>query len=495
MNDYKILTVDDEPDILEILDIALSEDYHIFKAQCGQEALDILSNEEIDLIIADQRMPGMTGIEFLEKSLEYNPRIIKILLTGYTDTKELINAINQGRVYKYITKPFKPDELKMIIKRALEHYETERENKKLYQELQKTHKNLERDYVELQKEITKKEIFNEIIGASAAIQKIFDDIDRISSSDITVVINGETGTGKELIARAIHRNSPRKNKKFVVQDCGSIPDSLLESELFGHKKGSFTGAVSDKRGLLEIADGGTIFLDEIGETSPSMQVRLLRFLQEGEIRPVGCETIKKVDVRVISATHRDLLNEIEKGSFRSDLYYRISTYPISIPPLRLRREDIPLLAAHFLSKYNRKKLNSDKRLSREAINLLLLYDFPGNVRELENEVERAATMATDGDLILPAHLSDRIKDTRDTPSGLEDSLLQKRGKLSEMVKEIEKRAIEISLNRHRGNKTKVAAELGLSRLGLRKKMNRYGMRDKKFPVKKSKLRLVEGNES
>jgi two-component system response regulator HupR/HoxA len=495
MNDYKILTVDDEPDILEILDIALCQDYHMFKAQSGQEALDILSNEEIDLIIADQRMPGMTGIEFLEKSFEYNPRIIKILLTGYTHTEELINAINKCEVYKYIRKPFKPDELKMIVKRALEHYETERENKKLYQELQKTHKNLARDYVELQKEITKKEIFTQIIGVSSAIQKIFDDIDRISSSDITVLINGETGTGKELIARAIHRSSPRKNKKFVVQDCGSIPDSLLESELFGHKKGSFTGAVSDKRGLLEIADGGTIFLDEIGETSPSLQVRLLRFLQEGEIRPVGSETIKKMDVRVISATHRDLLNEIEKGSFRSDLYYRISTYPISVPPLRFRREDIPLLAAHFLSKYNRKNLNSHKRLSREAINLLLLYDFPGNVRELENEVERAATMATDSDLILPAHLSDRMKDPRDTPSDLEDSLLQKRGKLSEMVKELEKRAIEIALNRHRGNKTKVAAELGISRLGLRKKMTRYGIQDEKFPVKKSKLHIVESNES
>lgn len=495
MHDYKILTVDDEAEILEILDIALSQDYHMFKAQSGQEALDILSSEEVDLIIADQRMPGMTGIEFLEKSLEYNPRIIKILLTGYTDSEALIKAINQGRVYKYITKPVKPDELKLIVKRALEHYETERENERLYQELQKTHKNLERDYVQLQKEITKKEISTQIIGTSPAIQKIFDDIDRISSSDITVLINGETGTGKELIARAIHKSSSRKDKKFVVQDCGSIPDSLLESELFGHKKGAFTGAVSDKRGLLEIADGGTIFLDEIGETSPSMQVRLLRFLQEGEIRPVGCETIKKVDVRIISATHRDLLREIEKKVFRSDLYYRISTYPIAVPPLRLRREDIPLIAAHFLSKYNKNNFNAHKRLSREAINLLLLYDFPGNVRELENEIERAATMATNSDLMLPAHLSDRIKDTQYKHSDFEEHLLQKRGKLSEMVKELEKRAIEISLNRHRGNKTKVAVELGISRLGLRKKMTRYGLQDKRFPVKKSKLRLLEGNES
>ena len=495
MNDYKILTVDDEEEILEVVDITLSEDYHVLKAHNAQEALTILQKEEVDLIIADQRMPGMTGIEFLEKSVAYNPRIIKILLTGYTDTKDLINAINQGRVYKYVTKPFKPDELKLIVKRALEHYETERENEKLYQELQKSHKNLERDYVQLQREITRREISTQIIGTSPAIQKIFDDIDRISSSDITVLINGETGTGKELIARAIHKSSPRKDKKFVVQDCGSIPDSLLESELFGHKKGAFTGAVSDKRGLLEIADGGTIFLDEIGETSPSMQVRLLRFLQEGEIRPVGCETIRKVEVRVISATHRNLLHEIERGTFRSDLYYRISTYPISVPPLRLRREDVPLIAAHFLTSYNKKNPSQHKRLSREAINLLLMYDFPGNVRELENEIERAATMATGSDLILPAHLSDRIKDARNNHSDLEESLLHKRGKLVEMVEELEKRAIDSSLNRHRGNKTKAAKELGVSRLGLRKKMTRYGLQDKKFPAKKTRLHIVEANES
>ena len=480
MKAHTILIVDDNREILEVVEAALSQDYNILKSQNAQDALDMLSTQKVDLIITDQRMPGMTGIEFLEKTVEYNPRIVKILLTGYTETKDLMDAINQGRVYKYITKPFSPQDLNLIVKRALEHYEMENENKKLYQELQKAHQNLERDYQQLQKEITKREIHNQIIGTSPAIQKIFNDIERISTSDITALIIGETGTGKELIARAIHKRSPRKDKKFVVQDCGSIPDSLLESELFGHKKGSFTGAVSDKRGLLEIADGGTIFLDEIGETSPAMQIRLLRFLQEGEIRPVGSETTRKVDVRIISATHRNLLHAIKEDSFRSDLYYRISTYPISIPALRIRREDIPLLAAHFLSKGNRKNPGANKRLSREAINLLLLYDFPGNVRELENEIERAAAMAHNSNLILPDHLSDRIRETQYNTSEFEVPFANKGGKLREMVEHLEQGVIEKTIIHHKGNKTKTAAELGLSRLGLRKKMIRYGLEDKNY---------------
>jgi len=480
MKDYNILIVDDDVEILKVLELTLSQNYTILKAQRAQEALDILSKNEIDLTIADQKMPGMTGVELLEKTLAYNPHMIKILLTGYTDREDLIRAINQGKVYKYITKPFKLEELELVVKRALEHYEMGRENERLYQELQKTHKDLEKDYQKLQKEVTKSETYNHIIGTSPAIQKIFGEIERISDSDITVLINGETGTGKELIARLIHRNSPRKDKRFVVQDCGSIPDSLLESELFGHKKGSFTGAISDKRGLLEIADGGTIFLDEIGETSSSMQIRLLRFLQEGEIRPVGSEEIKKVDVRVISATHRDLLGERKEGVFRSDLYYRISTFPLSLPPLRLRREDIPLLAAHFLSRYNRESSKTNKRLSREAINLLLLYDFPGNVRELENEIERAATMANESELIFPEHLSDHIREVQHNPSEFAQSLAKKKGKLSELVEELERKVIEEALIHHQGNKTKAASEIGLSRLGLRKKMIRYRLEDAKI---------------
>jgi two-component system response regulator HupR/HoxA len=231
MKNYTILLVDDNPEILEILDETLSKDYHMLKAKNAQEALDILSQEKVDLIISDQRMPTMTGLEFFEKTSKYNPYIIKILLTAYTDAEDLIRAINQGRVYKYITKPFHPNEIKIVVKRALEHYEIGRENKKLYQQLQNAHQNLQKDFLELKKEMTKRKIHDYIIGTSPAIQKIFSDIERISNSDITVLICGETGTGKELIARWIHTNSPRKDKKFVVQDCGSIPDSLLEGNI------------------------------------------------------------------------------------------------------------------------------------------------------------------------------------------------------------------------------------------------------------------------
>ncbi len=494
MKQHTVLLVDDNVEILEIVETTLSPDCHVLKSTNAEDALHILSNYKVDLIITDQRMPGMTGIEFLGKTMAYNPRMIKIILTGYTDSKDLMDAINQGRVYKYITKPFRPEELQLIVKRALEHYEMELDNVRLYQELQKAHKNLERDYQQLQREITKREIHNQIIGTSPAIHKIFSDIERISNSDITALIIGETGTGKELIARAIHQASPRKDRKFVVQDCGSIPDNLLESELFGHKKGSFTGAVSDKRGLLEVADGGTIFLDEIGEMSPAMQVRFLRFLQEGEIRPVGSETIRKVDVRVISATHRNLADEIQGGTFRSDLYYRISTFPISIPPLRFRREDIPLLATHFLTQCNRKNRGTNKRLSREAINLLLLYDFPGNVRELQNEIERAAAMASKNDLILPEHLSERIRETQSTNQELGVSVAKRKGILAEMVAELEREAIEKTLIQHSGNKTKTASQLGLSRLGLRKKMIRYGLENKEpQEVKPSKKPITLGD--
>ncbi len=472
---YSVLVVDDNEEIVEILYETLSQDYAVFKAENAVEGLAVLSKEKIDLIITDQRMPSMSGIDFLEKTLGYNPGIIKILLTGYTDTEDLIKAINKGHIYKFITKPFKPQELKLIVRRALEHYTMTKENERLYNELHNAHEQLKENFLQLQKEITNREIFDKIIGTSPAIQNIFNDIKRISNSDITVLVTGETGTGKELVARAIHKASPRREGKFIVQDCASIPDTLLESELFGHKKGSFTGAVSDKRGLLEIADRGTIFMDEIGETSPAMQVRLLRFLQEGEIRAVGSETVKKVNVRLISATHRNLIDEIKKGNFRSDLYYRISTFPIVIPPLRLRREDIPLLAAHFLSGYNKKNRNANKRLSREAINLLLMYSYPGNIRELQNEIERAATMADNSNLILPEHLSDRMKESQVNPLSADRPVYQGQRKLTDMVEELERNAIQTSLKRHNGNKTKASSELGLSRLGLRKKILRYGM--------------------
>jgi two-component system response regulator HupR/HoxA len=363
---HHILIVDDETVSLDLLYRNFTEEYRVSTTTTGREALEIISQGDVDLIITDQRMPGMTGIELLTRVMKTHPHVVKIILTAYTDAGALLSAINSGCVYKFVTKPWEPQELKLIVKRALEHYDTARENARLYEELKRAYNNLKKDYSQLQKEVARRTLADRIVGTSPATQEVFSQIEKISGSNITVLIMGETGTGKELLAKTIHENSPRGKKKFIVQNCGSIPDTLLESELFGHKKGAFTGAIADKRGLLETSDGGTIFLDEIGETSPAMQIRLLRFLQEGEIRAVGSEETKKVDVRIISATNKDLLEETKKKAFRLDLYYRLSTYSIVMPPLRDRREDIPLLARYFLDEFNRKQLRLIKGFSQEV---------------------------------------------------------------------------------------------------------------------------------
>ncbi|MBI1986888.1 MAG: sigma-54-dependent Fis family transcriptional regulator [Nitrospinae bacterium] len=469
---YSILIVDDEIRSLELLERLLVHDYRILKAKNGKEALRALEQEKVEMAIVDQRMPEMTGIEFFEKTLEQHPYMIKILLTAYTDVDALIDAINKGRVYKYITKPWDPNEFKVIVKRALEYYDLTLENIRLNEELTIAYEKLKKDYNYLQKELEGTHKFDQIITVSPTMQKIFRELEKIIDSSITVLILGETGTGKELVAQTIHYNSPRKSQKFVAQNCGSLPETLLESELFGYKKGSFTGAVADKKGLLEIADKGTVFLDEIGETSPAMQVRLLRFLEEGEIRPIGSESVKKLDVRVISATNKDLFEEVAAGRFRKDLYYRLSTFPIILPPLRERKEDIPLLSEHFLLKYSRKTQKYLHGFSPEALSFLEMYDFPGNIRELENEVERAVALAEPGTFISPDLLSDRVRGHQKEI----DWLLNKEGKLTEKVELLERRIIEKLLNDFHGNKSEVARQLGLSRLGLRKKMARYGLK-------------------
>ena len=323
----------------------------------------------------------------------------------------------------------------------------------------------------LQRQVERPYRFNQIIGKSEGMLEVFRLCEKVMDSDITVLIEGETGTGKELIARIIHHNSPRKLKPFVTTNCGGIPDTLLASELFGHKKGAFTGAFSDRKGLFEIAHGGTIFLDEVGEMSPAMQTSLLRALQGGEIKALGADNCKKVDVRVISATHRNLENSAVKPSFREDLLYRLNVFTIKLPPLRERMEDIPILADHFIKKYNQNTKKRVQGLSRNALQCLAAYHFPGNVRELENEIERAVLMASDGKLIQVSHLSEKIQSKLvSVKSGLS---LQ--GTLKQMVETLEKAVLSQMLEKHRGNKTKAAEELGLSRNGLSKKMQRYGL--------------------
>lgn len=299
--------------------------------------------------------------------------------------------------------------------------------------------------------------------------EVFRLCERVIDSDITVLIEGETGTGKEIIARAIHFNGPRKNEPFVTQNCGGIPDTLLASELFGHKKGAYTGAFRDKKGLFEVAHGGTVLLDEVGEMSPAMQTSLLRVLQEGEIKPLGSERNKKVDVRLISATNKNLEEKVREDSFREDLFYRLSVFTIKLPPLRERAGDMPVLANHFVRKFSKKSKRSIKGVSKEALECLITYPFPGNVRELENEIERAMAMTADGNLIKASNLSDKIR----SRSVTESPGVKLQGSLKEMVEELEKSVLIRTLEKHGGNKTKVAKELGLSRNGLMKKMKRY----------------------
>lgn len=323
----------------------------------------------------------------------------------------------------------------------------------------------------LQRQVERPYRFNQIIGKSEGMLEVFRLCEKVMDSDITVLIVGETGTGKELIARIIHHNSPRRLKPFVTTNCGGIPDTLLASELFGHKKGAFTGAFSDRKGLFEIAHGGTIFLDEVGEMSPAMQTSLLRALQGGEIKPLGADSCKKVDVRVISATHRNLEDSAVKPSFREDLLYRLNVFTIKLPPLRERMEDIPILADHFIKKYNQNTKKRVQGLSRKALQCLAAYHFPGNVRELENEIERAVLMASDGKLIQVVHFSEKIQSKLvSVKSGL-----RLQGTLKQMVGNLEKGVLSQMLEKHQGNRTKTAEELGLSRYGLSKKMQRYGL--------------------
>jgi len=358
------------------------------------------------------------------------------------------------------------------------------DNARMYGELDRSYKELQvtdrkkdslikytqEENIRLRQAIEKRYRLDQIIGYSDQMLELFKLCEKVVDSDITVLVEGETGTGKELIARCIHHNSPRKAKLFVAQNCAGTPDTLLASELFGHKKGAFTGAISDKKGLFEIAHGGTVFLDEVGEMPPAMQVSLLRVLQEGEIKPLGADHAKKVDIRVISATNRSLEADVRAGRFRADLLYRLNVFTIELPPLRERIGDIPVLAKHFLEKHMEKSKKSIAGISPEAIRVLDAYGFPGNVRELENEIERALTMAESGDVIDPSHLSEKIH----SQSALPYTSVEK-GTLNEMTESLEKSVLSKAIKTHGGNKSKIAEVLGLSRNGLAKKLKRYGL--------------------
>jgi len=378
-----ILIVDDEEDTLDACTQALiKEGYHIDTANRAQEALEKVEAKNYRLVIADIKMPGMDGIELLQRIKRLDPQIEVIMITGYATIETAVKSMKEG-AYDYLPKPFTPEELRVRVKKALEKQSLILENIDLREKLR-----------------TRKET-RILLGQSQKMKEIEGLIEKVAKTNSTVMILGETGTGKELVAHEIHARSLRAQNPMITVNCAAIPSELLESELFGHEKGAFTGATRNRKGSFELAHGGTIFLDEIGHMSLDLQVKLLRVLQEKEIKPVGSETTIAVDVRIIAATNKDLKEAIRRGEFREELYYRLNVVPIHLPPLRERREDIPLLAEYFLKKYNQEVKKSIQGISPEAMTILLNYSWPGNVRELENVIERAVILE-EGDMIGPA---------------------------------------------------------------------------------------------
>ena len=466
----KILIVDDEPSVLNSLKRTLRKEHDVILSQDGFSAIQVLNEQEIAVIIADQRMPKMNGVTLLEKAMEIQPDTARILVTGYSDIQAVIDAINEGNVYYYIHKPWEPEDVHLIIRQAIDRYNLIQTNRSLVAEIEETNRRLSDENLLLTKDAEKRYSFDQIIGESPIMNDVFILMRKVIPTDTTVLILGETGTGKELVARAIHTNGSRKTGMFVPQNCAALPDTLLESALFGHKKGAFTDAVSDKKGLFQMADGGTIFLDEITDTSKAFQQRLLRVLQEGEIHPLGSDKAVKVDVRVISASQKDLGEEVKQGRFRADLFYRLNVFPVTLPTLRERHSDIPILIEHFLRVYSQRLGKEINGISQEVLSSLMVYQFPGNVRELENIIERAVVLAKDGSTLTEDQISlhsDQPLDFNLIFPGEEDK------KLKSMVEALEKKAILQALQRWKGNISKAAKSLGLSRPGLYQKIDRY----------------------
>ncbi len=453
----KILIVDDDKSILELLSELLSENGHNIKtAEDGQTALRLIEDEFFEIMITDLVMPGMDGIELMEKVLKISPYTKCIILTGYGTIKSSVEAIKKG-AFDYITKPVSVSELLVTIENALKMNDLEKENRYLRSELRRIGG------------------FENIVGTSRAMQKVFEVIKKVSDTDCTVLITGSSGTGKELVARAIHSRSNRNDKPFVVINCGAIPEELLESELFGHEKGAFTGAHKRRIGRFEMADGGTIFLDEISEMSPSLQVKLLRVLQEREFERVGGIKPIKVDVRIIAATNRDLKVAIKEGKFREDLYYRLNVIPIHLPDLRDRKSDIPLLIDHFLRKYSKESNGNIKGITKKALSIFMRYNWPGNIRELKNIIKRIIVLS-DGDIIdvddIPEYMKEDIEIEDDRWRLKNMKPIENGMGLNEAVREFEKRLIMEALENSNGITSRAAKILKINRTTLIEKIKK-----------------------
>jgi two-component system response regulator PilR (NtrC family) len=455
----QILVVDDENSMREFLEIMLSkEGYQVAAAAGGREAVDLLKKEDFDLVITDIRMKGVDGLEVLKKCKELHPNTVVIMISAYASTSTAVEAMKWG-AYDYLPKPFKLREIKGVIRDALATVQAQGEPEKAVED-----KPSAPDY-------------HGIVGESQEIKKILELIPRIAAATSNVLITGESGTGKELIAKAIHRESPRMDKPFITVNCGSVPETLMESELFGHKKGAFTGATATRSGLFEAADGGTLFLDEIAEITPPVQVKLLRAVQEKTFKMVGGSEELSVDVRIISATNRDLEREVMEGNFREDLYYRLNVINIRMPPLRERSDEIPLLAQHFLEKYSEQMGKDIRKISSFALDILKSYNFPGNIRELENIIERSVALES-SNIVLPDSLTlSSFKQTqvRNKPDTVTLTLPQEGIDLDNVLGQLEKDLLHQALERTRGAKQRAAELLGISFRSFRYRLAKYGL--------------------
>jgi DNA-binding NtrC family response regulator len=440
----RILVVDDEAAMRESLtDWLMEDDYEVSQASSGEEAVSMVKEKDFDVVLLDLKMPGMDGLETMKGLKEVSPETEIVMMTAYATVDTAVQAMKVG-AFDYMVKPFDPDEIEIHIKKIIAHRELVNEN------------------ILLRKKLEERYQFDEIIGKCDLMQDLFDMITRVAPTDSTVLITGESGTGKELVAQAIHGNSPRCFMPFIPVSCGALPDSLLESELFGYEKGAFTGADHAKRGRFEMADSGTLFLDEIGDISLKTQVDLLRVLQQREIRRLGSEEMMKVDVRIVAATNRDLQKAIREKRFREDLYYRLNVISIHMPPLRDRKEDIPLLVKAFIKKYCLEMNKEKSKITPSALKLLTEYDWPGNVRELENIIERALVIGAGKEIV-----------SEDLPfSGRE----QASQPLPKSLKMMEKMHIEGILDENNWNISRAARELDIDRQTLYNKIEKYGIK-------------------
>ena len=448
MAKHGILVVEDEELMRSILRKLLEDEgYDVFTADTAESALTVFPENDVAVTLTDIKMSGMDGIELLDRIKSIDEEAVVIIMTAYSSVDSAVAALRMG-AYDYITKPFVNEDLLQTVKNAVQQRELFRENRALRRELNKQY------------------TFSEIIGKSDSLQHIFRLVQKVASTNANVLIQGESGTGKELVARAVHFNSERSSKPFLAVNCGALPESLLESELFGHTKGSFTGAVADKKGLFRSAAGGTMFLDEIGEMPLALQVKLLRALQEHEVTPVGSATPVKFDARIIAATNKDLEIEVAENRFREDLFYRLNVVEISVPPLRERREDIPLLVKHFISKSARSQNAAEKGISHDAMSALANYPWHGNVRELENAIERAFILS--GDEIDLESLPPKIRQNANHTFGIRDT-----DGFRPTLEEMERRYVMEIMRGVGDDKSKAANILGIDVSTLYRKLKRY----------------------